>query len=633
MNKRAHPAGRTAHHATMLHLRLAVADLADPRAWTRLLDVAARHPGRGVNDVLLIARQRPDATELATYDQWRARGAQVRRGERGMALLRPLDDTGDTFDVVKVFDVTQTNTVPSPRRPAPDLVPVMAALATLADRAGLTVRLRQGLSAAVRADGDRLDLAADLPISTTAGHLVQHLARRLLPAGPARDVLAAGVARIIARRFGLQPPGAEVPASRDWAELLDPAALDRAVVDAAAAILDTADSLTVRLRQALAQPAQPSPTVPMPTPTRRTPRPRPGRAAAPAAEAVDQATLYAATAAAAAFYATHLPASRAAAAYLRSRGIAAAADPGGGWQLGVAPPGGDALLRHLRSLGFSPQVMLDAGLVAAGRLHGGDLYDLFRDRLMFPIHAPDGRIAGFTGRDLSGRSRAKFYNTSETAIFRKGELLYGLAPQLRANGAPTQFVVVEGPTDTIAAHQTYGGLAGEGVTTVAVAPGGTAFTAAQLALLAAHAAPGTSLIMSFDTDDAGARALDRAYPLAVTWPHGRVLSTGPAGFKDIAALLAARGADEALLDLLAAERPLPLRGVERALARAFPDGFHADWPEARVRAYRAVAPYLLDAVRQDAVDLVVQAAAERLGLVPHEITDGIVAHFAADPSG
>lgn len=675
-------------HTTVLTLRLAVADLAGAPAWARLLDVAARHPGRGVNDILLIARQRPDATELATYAQWRERGAHVRRGERGMALLQPLDDTGDAYDVVTVFDVTQTNAPPSPRPPAPDLVPVVAALAALADEAGLAVRLRQGLAAAAHAEGDRLDLAAHLPISATAGHLVQHLAHRLLPAGPARHVQAAGVARIVARRFGLQPPPDAAGPIR-WGDGLDPAASDLAVIGAVAAVLGTADTITARLRQVLSRPATTGPT---PTPQRSaapvpTQRRAAGAARSPAAahratpngvdaardratrnavdtgrdrtapDAVDSgrmtpnavdtgpdratsrdadadhAVLYAVNAAAAAFYAGHLPASRAAAAYLRSRGISAAADPGGGWQLGVAPPRGDALLRHLRALGYSHRVMLDAGVVAASQLHGGGLYDVFRDRLIFPIHARDGQIAGFTGRDLSGRSKAKFYNTPETPVFHKSELLYGLAPQLRGKGAPTQFLVVEGPTDAIAAHLVYGPLTREGVTTVAVAPCGTAFTKAQFALLAGCAGPDTALIMSFDADKAGARALDRAYPLAVSWPHGRVAGTAPAGCKDIAALLASRGADEALLDLLAAERPLPLLGVERALAKAFPEGFHADWPEARVRAFRTVAPYLLDAVRHGDVELLLQAAATQLAVAPHELSQGVVQLMGADQIG
>lgn len=614
-------------HTTMLTLRLAIADLHTAPAWSRLLDVVARHPGRAVNDVLLIARQRPDATDLATYARWRERGAHVRRAERGMALLQPLGDTGDTFDVVTVFDVTQTNAPPAPRPPAHDLVPVVAALAALAEQAGLTVRLRRGLSAAAAAEGDRLDLATHLPISATAGHLVQHLARRLLPAGPARDARAAGVAHVVARRFGLQPPDAT--ALVRWRDELDPAAADRAIVHTVTAIIDNADALTARLRRALSRPAATRPkTAPRRRGTSVPAQRRPDRAAPP-----ERAGLYAVNAAAAAFYAAHLPTSRPAAAYLRSRGIAEAADPDGSWQLGVAPPQGDALLRHLRDLGYSHRVMLDAGLIAASRLHGGALYDVFRDRLVFPIHARDGQIAGFTGRDLSGRSNAKFYNTPETAVFRKSELLHGLAPQLRGQGAPTQFLVVEGPTDVIAAHLAYRGLAGEGVTTVAVAPCGTAFTTAQFALLAACAGPDTSLIMSFDTDSAGARALERAYPLAVTWPHGKVAGTAPPGCKDIAALLAARGPDEALLDLLAAERPLPLLGVERALAKAFPEGFHADWPEARVRAFRTVAPYLLDAVRHGDVELLVQAAAAQLAVAPHELSQGVAQLYGGDHIG
>ncbi|MFC7761352.1 toprim domain-containing protein [Catellatospora bangladeshensis] len=727
MTVRAQPASRAMRHTAMLTLRLAIADLTSAQAWARLLDVAARHPGRGVHDVLLIARQRPDATELGTYEQWRARGAHVRRGERGITLLQARE-SGEGSDAVTAFDVAQTDAVPAPREPVPDLVPVVSALAAMADAAGLSVRLGQGLDAAVHAEGDHLDLAAEQPLSASAGHLVHHLARRLLPPGPARELQAAGAARVVARRFGLRPP--EIPAA-GWTAALGQAPTDRAVVETTERALRAAGALTARLlrtldRRALDRPTTPPPvprhegtataaagpaarrgteTIPAPSgpaarrgtetipaasgpaarrgteaipaprrpggvptpsaPARRaltpatsstqTPRPsgapgtsapaarrgdapprsgaaRPDRGSpvAPRPSAAGLAALYAANAAAAEFYAAHLPGSRAAAAYLRSHGIASAAEAGGAWQLGVAPAGEDALLRHLRERGFAEQVLLDAGLVAVSRLHGGGLYDVFRDRLMFPVHAPGGQIAGFTGRDLSGRSFAKFRNTADTPAFHKSELLYGLTVQTAGSDAPDRIVVVEGPTDAIAARLIYQGPGAGGTRTVAVASCGTAFTRAQLDLLTRAAGPHTSLVMSFDADRAGTRALERAYPLAVTWPHGPVTGTRPAGHKDIADLLAARGPDRALRDLLAAERPLPLLGVRQALAKAFGGRFNPAWPEDRVRAYRTIAPYLLDAVGQDQVDLLVRAAAQRLGLDPHEVADGVVAHFAAE---
>lgn len=661
MTVRAHPASRAARHTALLALRLAIADVTGAQAWERLLDVAARHPDRGVHDVLLIARQRPDATELGTYEQWRARGAHVRRGERGIALLQARE-SGDGSDVVTAFDVTQTDAVPTPREPVPDLVPVVSALAALAGAAGLSVRLGQGLDAAAHAEGDHLDLAAEQPLSASAGHLVHHLARRLLPPGPARELQAAGAARVVARRFGLRPP--RIPAA-GWTAALGRAPSDRAVVETTERVLRTAGTLTTRLRGALARTAT---TAATPTPRRQgapaagsapsrqgtpaagpasqrqampasVPAQRRGDTSAadrrsagascgtPAAPQADQAALYAANAAAAAFYAEHLPGSRAAAAYLRAHGVAGAAEPGGAWQLGVAPAAEDALLRHLLARGFSEQVLLDAGLAAVSRLHGGGLYDVFRDRLMFPVHTPGGQIAGFTGRDLSGRSPAKFRNTAETPVFRKSELLFGLAAQTDGKARPDRFMVVEGPTDAIAAQLIY--QAGDG-RTVVVASCGTAFSRAQFDLLGRLAGPQTSLVMSFDADRAGTRALERAYPLAVTWPHGPVTGTRPAGHKDIADLLAARGPDRALRDLLAAERPLPLLGVRQALGKAFSGRFNPEWPEDRVRAYRTIAPYLLDAVGQDQVDLLVRAAAQRLGLDPHEVANGVVAHFAAE---
>lgn len=123
-----------------LHARLtaAVADLANSDAWRRMLEVAARLPSYSPSNVLLIAAQRPDATRVAGYGTWRSLGRQVRKGEKGIAILAPcLSRTHEErdasleasatpdeavantrelrgFRVVHVFDVTQTEGDPLP---------------------------------------------------------------------------------------------------------------------------------------------------------------------------------------------------------------------------------------------------------------------------------------------------------------------------------------------------------------------------------------------------------------------------------------------------------------------------------------------------------------------------------------
>jgi DNA primase len=197
-------------------------------------------------------------------------------------------------------------------------------------------------------------------------------------------------------------------------------------------------------------------------------------------------------------------------AYLERRGVGRglAAEFG----LGYAPESRDGLKRALLDQGFAEQEQVAAGLVAlpsedggGGRGGGGGAYDRFRDRLMFPIADERGRIVGFGGRAL-GEARAKYLNTPETALFRKGELLYNLHRAAPAARERREIVLAEGYMDVIA-------LAKAGVPQ-AVAPLGTAVTERQLGLLWRHAeAP----LVCLDGDRAGLaaalRAAERALPL------------------------------------------------------------------------------------------------------------------------
>ncbi len=182
------------------------------------------------------------------------------------------------------------------------------------------------------------------------------------------------------------------------------------------------------------------------------------------------------------------------------------------FRIGFSPNGRTALKDYLIAKGAKPAELVDAGLLIAPE-DGGQPYDRFRDRIIFPITDTRGRVVSFGGRAMDPAARAKYLNGPETTLFHKGRLLYGLyearkllhAAQAAAPTEQTPMLVVEGYMDVIACQRA--GLP-------AVAPMGTAMTEEQMEVLwRLHPEP----TLSFDGDKAGqraaARAIDRALPL------------------------------------------------------------------------------------------------------------------------
>jgi DNA primase len=229
--------------------------------------------------------------------------------------------------------------------------------------------------------------------------------------------------------------------------------------------------------------------------------PLPWRAAS-RGPAPDQ-TLLAANEAAARWFAGRLgmASGAEAAAYLDRRGVDRATIERFG--LGYAPPGRTALKDALLAEGYAEPQLIAAGLLV--QPEDGAAYDRFRHRVTFPIHDRRGRVIAFGGRAL-GDAQAKYLNSPETALFHKGEVLYGLALARDAVRARGTVIVAEGYMDVIALAQ-----AGLGH---AVAPLGTAITEAQLGLLWQLA---DEPIVCLDGDDAGLRAagrlIERALPV------------------------------------------------------------------------------------------------------------------------
>lgn len=216
--------------------------------------------------------------------------------------------------------------------------------------------------------------------------------------------------------------------------------------------------------------------------------------------------LQAACEAAAAYFEERLRVSEGAGAraYLQGRGLSAPS--WSRYRLGYAPDDWRRTRTHLHECGFTDAELLDAGLIKESD-KGGEPYDAFRGRLMFPIPDARGGIIAFGGRALQADAKPKYLNSGDTPLFHKSNVLYRYkaAREALGHGEGGGLIVAEGYMDVIALCE-----AGFGH---AVAPLGTALTEEQLQLVWRA---GPEPVMCFDGDRAGLgaawRALDRALP-------------------------------------------------------------------------------------------------------------------------
>ncbi|MFP4149217.1 MAG: DNA primase, partial [Nitriliruptoraceae bacterium] len=266
----------------------------------------------------------------------------------------------------------------------------------------------------------------------------------------------------------------------------------------------------------------------------------------------ERTRLVAATAAARDFLVERLYAEegRVAREYLRSRGFTRA--DAQAFEVGYAPNRFDAMTRTLVDAGIPEEDLITAGLSA--RTERGGLRDRFRGRLMFPIHDPSGDVIGFGGRvlpalDYGGFDPPKYLNSTETPLYRKTRVLYGIRQARSDIVRAEQVLVCEGYTDVMALHQA--GVAN------AVATCGTAVGVEHLRTLARYA---QRVVLAFDADAAGVKAAERA------WEAARELeSDGDGARLDLRVLVLPEGRDPA--DLVA---DVGAEGVASALAAATP---------------------------------------------------------------
>ncbi|MDX9709542.1 MAG: DNA primase [Trichloromonas sp.] len=247
--------------------------------------------------------------------------------------------------------------------------------------------------------------------------------------------------------------------------------------------------------------------------------------------------------------------------YLRQRGYDG--ETARAFRLGFAPERWDGLAEHLTRKGFDAKEARELGLIRPGKEGRGD-YDLFRNRLLFPIIGLGGKVAAFGGRVLDDRL-PKYLNSPESPLYHKGRMLYGLAQGREAMRKNDTAIVVEGYFDHLALHRA--GFAN------AAATCGTALTEEHGRLLQRYA---KKVLLLFDQDRAGRKATFRAMevllPLGLSVavvpldagedPDSFLRKAGPEAFGE--RLSQARPVLEVYLDALLDEQGDGIEGQARA---------------------------------------------------------------------
>ena len=244
--------------------------------------------------------------------------------------------------------------------------------------------------------------------------------------------------------------------------------------------------------------------------------------------------------------------------------------------VGFAPKGWNHLTDHLKAAGFTDEELITASLSSKGER---GLYDKFRGRLIWPIRDTSNQVIGFGARKLFDDDQGpKYLNTSETPVYHKSSVLYGIDLAKKEISKSQKVVVVEGYTDVMACH-----LAG---VTSAVATCGTAFGDEHIRILnrmlSANVDNPAEVIFTFDPDEAGQKAAMRAFADADKFHANSFIAVGPDGL-DPSDLRVQKG-DEAVLQMIENKKPIYEFAIKQKMKN-----FSLESVEGRVGAARAAA--------------------------------------------
>jgi len=643
--------GQRQHKLDALHERLQreVQALVSGEDWRRWLQVASRFHTYSFRNTVLILAQRPEATAVAGYEAWRTLGRQVNKGERGIQVLAPvLRRTAKTADgeqasedvhsmrrragfrLAHVWDLSQTSGTPLPVQPKPVLLTGQApnglwdALVTVATDAGFSVdradcRTANGYTdfaareIRVRADVD--DAQACKTLAHEIGHLSMHdtAAFNGTTAGccGVAEVEAESLAYLVTASHALDASGYTFAYVASWAGTVNGSEPHAVVRATGQRVMTAAHSVLSRT-----QPAGPPAADAVLAARADAGLERAGEVRRLAKSTVAQLAtpvdrLFAIHREATAFFSAQLDGSWVP-GYLAGRGLGSILKPASPWGVGYAPASWTALTDHLRRNGYAEASIESSGLALLSS--SGRLIDRFRDRAMLPVREPHGAVIAFIGRahpDV-GDNMPRYLNSPETALYRKSEVLYGLAEasaSLAAGGRP---VLVEGALDAIAITD---GTAGR---CVGLSPCGTALTAGQVETLrSAIAGTEPRLVVAFDGDPGGHASMLRSYDL-LKGLATHALAANLGNGQDPASILAREGPAALTEALDNPQRLCPLVDVviDDRIGRW---ASQLMFPEGQLGALRSVAP-LIAALPPDTISRHVTQLADRLGLDHATIT-------------
>lgn len=307
-----------------------------------------------------------------------------------------------------------------------------------------------------------------------------------------------------------------------------------------------------------------------------------------------------------------LPATHASRTYLAERNFTE--DDISLFSIGYSPDEWTFLVDALVKEGFSLDELVEAGL--ATRSKNGKVFDRFRGRLMWPIFSTSNDPIGFGARRLTDdKNEAKWLNTSETPIYHKSEVLYGIHTARKAITSQQQVVIVEGYGDVMACHLS-------GIPT-AVATSGTAFGTGHVRVLKRLLRDNdyqSSIVFTFDGDEAGINAARRSFPIVNQMAARALVAIAPEG-KDPLDLRNDSGA-AALKKLVDDAVPL----IEFVLQDAI-NKYDIAQPEQRITAVRAACEYLHQIKDVAMLDLYVRKTAGWVGL-PESSVSSTLKSFA-----
>lgn len=214
------------------------------------------------------------------------------------------------------------------------------------------------------------------------------------------------------------------------------------------------------------------------------------------------------------------------------------------WRIGFAPDLWRVAYSYLLQAGFSKEIVVKAGLAKPVSGNTKEPYDVFRNRLIFPIADIHGQVIAFSGRALDKETEPKYLNSPDTPLFTKSEVLYGLDKAKDKIRRQNYVVLVEGQVDLLLSHQA--GVANT------VASSGTAFTEAHLVRLKKLS---PRIILAFDGDKAGEIAAEKSARLALALYLETKVAVLPEGEDPASVIHGSKGGEEKWKSILRSSKP------------------------------------------------------------------------------